>query len=71
MPAAGQAPVGCILTIQLPFCPIMVLVLGFLSCQDEDLPDAFPPLIWLDGHVPEGSAGEFYWATHAWRLLDG
>ena len=27
-------------------------------------------LIWLDGRISEGSANEFHWATHAWRLLD-
>jgi hypothetical protein len=44
--------------------------LGFLSHQDKDVLDACPHLLWLEGRVPEGSAGKLHWVPHVWRLLD-
>ena len=47
----------------------MAAVLGFLSRQDEDLPDTVL-LIWPECRVPKGSASELPLACYAWRLLD-
>ena len=34
------------------------MVLGFLLRQGDDLPNAYPPLIWLEFRVSEGAAEE-------------